>query len=333
MESGSFDELAEIYLKEEKALVNKMGIPFIFDMDATPSDKMKVVQSEYEFQKDTLFFIILAGLVLCCLISFFFLVREDHAANIKGQTNLNNIGSFTILWLVLIGATYFIFSSLNQTYTWNWEGIWQRRWQIFGGWLRTIWVSLLALILCVFIAVGLVIGLKSPFKAVRFFCRSYTEIVRGSPLLVILIVGYYVIAEAFSVGDRLLVGVVLLAVFSGAYLGEILRGGIDSVGKTQFEAARAVGFSTYQTYRYVIIPQAVRRVLPAVAGLFIMLVKDSSLLSVIGAEEFTKRTEIARAATFTGLEAFIPLAIGYLLITIPLALLAKGLERRLDYET
>ena len=180
---------------------------------------------------------------------------------------------------------------------------------------------------------GLVIGFKSPFKAVRFFCRSYTEIVRGSPLLVILIVGYYVIAEAISVGDRLLVGVVLLAVFSGAYLGEILRGGIDSVGKTQFEAARAVGFSTYQTYRYVIIPQAVRRVLPAVAGLFIMLVKDSSLLSVIGAEEFTKRTEIARAATFTGLEAFIPLAIGYLLITIPLALLAKGLERRLDYET
>ena len=332
-ESGSFDELAEIYLKEEKALVNKMGIPFIFDMDATPSDKMKVEQSEYKFQKDTLFFIILAGLVLCCLISFFFLVREDHALSIKGQANLHNIGSFTILWLVLIGVTYFIFSSLNQTYTWNWEGIWQRRWQIFGGWLRTIWVSFLALLLCVFIAVGLVIGFKSPFKAVRFFCRSYTEIVRGSPLLVILIVGYYVIAEAFSVGDRLLVGVVLLAVFSGAYLGEILRGGIDSVGKTQFEAARAVGFSTYQTYRYVIIPQAVRRVLPAVAGLFIMLVKDSSLLSVIGAEEFTKRTEIARAATFTGLEAFIPLAIGYLLITIPLALLAKGLERRLDYET
>ena len=160
---------------------------------------------------------------------------------------------------------------------------------------------LLALLLCVFIAVGLVIGFKSPFKAVRFFCRSYTEIVRGSPLLVILIVGYYVIAEAFSVGDRLLVGVVLLAVFSGAYLGEILRGGIDSVGKTQFEAARAVGFSTYQTYRYVIIPQAVRRVLPAVAGLFIMLVKDSSLLSVIGAEEFTKRTEIARAATLQDL--------------------------------
>ena len=124
----------------------------------------------------------------------------------------------------------------------------------------------------------------------------------------------------------------LLAIFSGAYLGEILRGGIDSVGKTQFEAARAVGFSTFQTYRYVIIPQAVRRVLPAVAGLFIMLVKDSSLLSVIGAEEFTKRTEIARAATFTGLEAFIPLALGYLLITIPLALLARYLERRLNYE-
>ena len=76
--------------------------------------------------------------------------------------------------------------------------------------------------LCVLIAVGLVIGFKSRYRAVRFFCRAYTEIVRGSPLLVILIVGYYVIAEAFDVNDRLLVGVVLLAVFSGAYLGEIL---------------------------------------------------------------------------------------------------------------
>ena len=332
-ESGEFDKLGEIYLKEEKELVNKMGVPFIFDLEESSANKNEPISELDTFQNDLPFFVVLVFLLLGCIISFYLLVREDPRENHNDQLKALHYGSFVILWLALIGVSYFIFSSLNQTYTWNWEGIWQRRWQIFGGWLRTIWVSLLALMLCVLIAVGLVIGFKSRYSAVRFFCRAYTEIVRGSPLLVILIVGYYVIAEAFDVNDRLLVGVVLLAVFSGAYLGEILRGGIDSVGKTQFEAARAVGFSTFQTYRYVIIPQAVRRVLPAVAGLFIMLVKDSSLLSVIGAEEFTKRTEIARAATFTGLEAFIPLAIGYLLITIPLALLARYLERRLNYET
>ena len=332
-ESGEFDKLGEIYLKEEKELVTKMGIPFIFDLEGSSSNENELISELDTFQNDLPFFVVLAFLLLGCIISFYLLVREDPRENHNDQLKPLQYGSFVILWLALIGVSYFIFSSLNQTYTWNWEGIWQRRWQIFGGWLRTIWVSLLALMLCVLIAVGLVIGFKSRYRAVRFFCRAYTEIVRGSPLLVILIVGYYVIAEAFDVNHRLLVGVVLLAVFSGAYLGEILRGGIDSVGKTQFEAAKAVGFSTFQTYKYVIIPQAVRRVLPAVAGLFIMLVKDSSLLSVIGAEEFTKRTEIARAATFTGLEAFIPLAVGYLLITIPLALFARYLERRLNYET
>jgi polar amino acid transport system permease protein len=332
-ESGEFDKLAEVYLKEEKELVNKLGIPFIFDLEQSVEEEKDQIETDLAFKADLPFLCILFFLLSVCLISFYFLVRENRSLSTSYSKSSFELLSFVVLWMVLIGSTYFIFSSLNQTYTWNWEGIWSRRWQIFGGWIRTIWVSLLALVLCVFLAVSLVVGSKSRFKAVRFFCRSYTEIIRGSPLLVILIVGYYVIAEAVDVNNRLLVGVVLLAVFSGAYLSEIIRGGIDSVGKTQFDAARAVGFSTFQAYRYVIIPQAVRRVLPAVAGLFIMLVKDSSLLSVIGAEEFTKRTEIARAATFTGLEAFIPLAVGYLLITIPLALVSRYLERRLNYES
>ena len=332
-ESGEFDKLAEVYLKEEKELVNKLGIPFIFDLEQSVEEEKDQTETDLAFKEDLPFLCVLFFLLSVCLVSFYFLVREDRSLSTRYNKRSFEFVSFAVLWMILIGITYFIFSSLNQTYTWNWEGIWSRRWQMFGGWIRTIWVSLLALVLCVFLAVSLVVGSKSRFKAVRFFCRSYTEIIRGSPLLVILIVGYYVIAEAVDVNNRLLVGVVLLAVFSGAYLGEIIRGGIDSVGKTQFDAARAVGFSTFQAYRYVIIPQAVRRVLPAVAGLFIMLVKDSSLLSVIGAEEFTKRTEIARAATFTGLEAFIPLAVGYLLITIPLALVSRYLERRLNYES
>ncbi|MEC9036396.1 MAG: ABC transporter permease subunit [Verrucomicrobiota bacterium] len=332
-ESGQFEELANIYLQEEKELVRSMGIPFIFDVNPDQKNNEDNVVEDNNTGSDLRFVIIVSILILLSTVAFWRLTREEDDLLMSKDNLLKNLIGFLVLWMILIGVCFFVFSSINRSYHWNWEGIWNRRWQIFDGWIRTLWISLSALLLCIGVGVGLVIGSRCSLKPVRFFCRAYTEIVRGSPLLVVLLFGYYVIAEAFNVNGRIIVGILLLALFAGAYLGEILRGGIDSVGKTQFDSARAVGFSQSQTYRYVIIPQAVRRVLPAVAGLFIMLVKDSSLLSVIGAEEFTKRTDIARAATFTGIEGYLPLAAGYLLITIPLAYCSKRLERRFSYES
>ncbi|MCH2025757.1 MAG: ABC transporter permease subunit [Verrucomicrobiales bacterium] len=332
-ESGQFEELANIYLQEEKELVRSMGIPFIFDVNPDQKNNEDNVVEDNNTGSDLRFVIIVSILILLSTVAFWRLTREEDDLLMSKDNLLKNLIGFLVLWMILIGVCFFVFSSINRSYHWNWEGIWNRRWQIFDGWIRTLWISLSALFLCIGVGVGLVIGSRCSLKPVRFFCRAYTEIVRGSPLLVVLLFGYYVIAEAFNVNGRIIVGILLLALFAGAYLGEILRGGIDSVGKTQFDSARAVGFSQSQTYRYVIIPQAVRRVLPAVAGLFIMLVKDSSLLSVIGAEEFTKRTDIARAATFTGIEGYLPLALGYLLITIPLAYCSKRLERRFSYES
>ena len=332
-ESGQFEELANIYLQEEKELVRSMGIPFIFDVNPDQKNNEDNVVEDNNTGSDFRFVIIVSILILLSTVAFWRLTREEDDLLMSKDNLLKNLIGFLVLWMILIGVCFFVFSSINRSYHWNWEGIWNRRWQIFDGWIRTLWISLSALLLCIGVGVGLVIGSRCSLKPVRFFCRAYTEIVRGSPLLVVLLFGYYVIAEAFNVNGRIIVGILLLALFAGAYLGEILRGGIDSVGKTQFDSARAVGFSQSQTYRYVIIPQAVRRVLPAVAGLFIMLVKDSSLLSVIGAEEFTKRTDIARAATFTGIEGYLPLAVGYLLITIPLAYCSKRLERRFSYES
>lgn len=332
-ESGQFEELANIYLQEEKELVRSMGIPFIFDVNPDQKNNEDNVVEDNNTGSDLRFVIIVSILILLSTVAFWRLTREEDDLLMSKDNLLKNLIGFLVLWMILIGVCFFVFSSINRSYHWNWEGIWNRRWQIFDGWIRTLWISLSALFLCIGVGVGLVIGSRCSLKPVRFFCRAYTEIVRGSPLLVVLLFGYYVIAEAFNVNGRIIVGILLLALFAGAYLGEILRGGIDSVGKTQFDSARAVGFSQSQTYRYVIIPQAVRRVLPAVAGLFIMLVKDSSLLSVIGAEEFTKRTDIARAATFTGIEGYLPLAVGYLLITIPLAYCSKRLERRFSYES
>jgi polar amino acid transport system permease protein len=103
--------------------------------------------------------------------------------------------------------------------------------------------------------------------------------------------------------------------------------------RSQREAARAVGFNTVQTYRYVLIPQAVRRALPGTTGELVSLIKNSSLLSVLGIEEVTQITRLINSRSYTALEGFIPLALAYLAITLPLTWLAQGLERRFAYET
>jgi len=133
--------------------------------------------------------------------------------------------------------------------------------------------------------------------------------------------------------DKFIIGVLLLSVFEGAYLGEILRGGVESIPRTQWESARAVGFSPIQVYRYVIFPQALRRVLPAMAGLFVSLIKDSSLLNVIGVAEYFYNTKNFISRSYAGLEGYVPLAVGYLVLTLPVAWLSHWLEKRFRHET
>jgi polar amino acid transport system permease protein len=99
------------------------------------------------------------------------------------------------------------------------------------------------------------------------------------------------------------------------------------------ESARAVGFTSAQTYRYVVIPQAMRRVLPATAGQFANLIKDSSLLYVIGLGELTMQAKEAHAATYATFESYIPMALGYLILTLPISFWTRSLEERFRYET
>ena len=128
------------------------------------------------------------------------------------------------------------------------------------------------------------------------------------------------------------VGILLLSLYAAAYLAEILRGGIQSISASQFESARAVGFTTKQTYRYVVLPQVFRRVLPAIVGQLANLVKDSAFLSVIGIEEFFQASRIVNAANYTALEGYLPVLNGYLILTLPMFWWANQLERSLQYE-
>ena len=223
----------------------------------------------------------------------------------------------------------------------DWSRAWEYREMLFRGWLVTLGVSFAALGGSIVFGLLFMLGQRSPLVVVRWTCRGVLEFVRDTPLLVHLLFGYFVIFAPLMSrplgehgwDDKLIIGVLLLSVFEGAYLGEILRGGVDSIPRTQWESARAVGFSRIQIYRHVIFPQALRRVLPAMAGLFVSLIKDSSLLSVIGVTEYFYNTRSFISRTYAGLEGYVPLAVGYLVLTIPVAWLSHWLERRFRDET
>jgi polar amino acid transport system permease protein len=217
-------------------------------------------------------------------------------------------------------------------YSWNWAGVWDYRQKFLQGWLTTVALSLAALAASVVIGGLAAFMLRSRRPLVEAAARIYVELIRGTPLLVQLLIGFYVVASAVGLENRYVVGVVVLALFSGAYMAEIFRGGLDAIPRTQLDSARAIGLTPSQSLRLVVLPQAVRIVLPSVAGQLVSLIKDSSLLSVIAISEFTLAAQEVNSFTYSTLESYLPLAAGYLLLTLPLAAVSRWLERRFRYE-
>jgi polar amino acid transport system permease protein len=223
--------------------------------------------------------------------------------------------------------------ALLASATRNWEAVWKYRNAFWQGWLLTVLLSVVSLVLSTLVGLLAALARRSNLLLVRYLSTCYIECVRGMPLLVLILVLFYVVANALGITDRLLVGVVVLSLFAGAYIAEIMRAGIESVGASQLESARAIGLTGAQTYRYVIFPQALRQVLPPLAGQFASIVKDSSLLSIIGLAEFTHTAQQVNSATYSTLESYLPLAVGYLILTLPISLWTHRLGRTLRYET
>jgi polar amino acid transport system permease protein len=217
-------------------------------------------------------------------------------------------------------------------YQWNWAGVWEYRGLLVRGWLTTVAVSLAALAASILVGAVAAAMLRSSRPLVEAAARVYVELIRGTPLLVQLLIGFYVVASAVGLDNRYVAGVLVLALFSGAYMAEIFRGGLDAIPRAQIDSGRAIGLSPGQILRLVVLPQAVRIALPAVAGQLVSLVKDSSLLSVIAISEFTLAAQEVNSFTYSALESYLPLAAGYLALTLPLSALARALERHFRYE-
>lgn len=239
--------------------------------------------------------------------------------------------NFAAALLLIALALYLPFTHLETN--WHWSKVWRYRDKLLQGYRLTIVISLASLGLSTLFGLASALAGRSRFLPLRFANRIYVDLVRGTPLLVQILILYYVTANAIGITDRNVAGVVILSMSYGAYISEVIRAGIESIGKTQLESAKAIGLTTVQTYRYVIFPQALRQIMPSLAGQLVSLIKDSSLLSIISVSEFAKNAQETGNITFSIFECYIPLAAGYLILTLPISFLTRYLEGRSRFET
>jgi polar amino acid transport system permease protein len=214
-------------------------------------------------------------------------------------------------------------------YDWRWGTALRWHRALLRALWVTVWISVLSLLLGTALGFVTALGRMSRTLVWNQLASIYVEVIRGTPFLVQLIVLYYGIAPQLGVDNPMVIAVAGLAFFAGAYVGEIIRAGIQSIDRGQTEAARSLGMTRWQCMRHVLIPQTIPRILPPLTGQFINNIKDSSLLSVIAVSEVTKVTRDAASKDALAFELYVPLALLYLAITLPLSLWNRRLEERL----
>lgn len=242
---------------------------------------------------------------------------------------LSSFIQITIAFGLICTIIFVVFTNQNL----QWESVWAYRQLFLKGWLTTIQLSLASLLLSLLIGLFAALLKRSEFPIGVMLTKIYIEVIRGTPLLVQILFFYYVVAHSIGLENRYVAGILILSLFHGAYIAEMIRMGIDNISATQLDSARAIGLSPIQCYRFVIFPQAVKQITPPLAGQFASIIKDSSLLSIIGINELTNNAQQINSATYSTLEIFLPLGIAYLLLTLPISLYSKYLERKFRYET
>lgn len=166
------------------------------------------------------------------------------------------------------------------------------------------------------------------FKIASFICNIYLTVIRGTPVLVQLLIIYFVVFGSVNV-NKIVVAIIAFGINSGAYVAEIVRSGIISIDNGQMEAGRSLGFNYAQTMWHIIMPQAIRNILPALGNEFIVLLKETSVAGYIALQDLTKAGDIIRSRTFDAFMPLISVAIIYLIIVMILSAGLRRLERRL----
>jgi polar amino acid transport system substrate-binding protein len=208
------------------------------------------------------------------------------------------------------------------------------RWAyVLSGLKNTLIIALCAVILGVFI--GFLVGIvrvahdkTGVLPILNAICKLYLTIIRGTPAMIQLLIIYYVVFQSVNI-SKILVAVIAFAINSGAYVAEIIRGGIMSIDEGQTEAGRSLGLNYRQTMIYIILPQAVKNVLPSLANEFITLIKETSICGYIGLMDLTRGGDIIRSQTYEPFLPLIAVALIYLVIVEILTVLVGRWEKSL----
>ena len=226
-----------------------------------------------------------------------------------------------------------MFDEFKQQFILNFVS--EDRWRyLANGLLVTLKLTMFAVLL------GLIIGFTiaiirnvhdntGKLKVLNFLCNVYLTIIRGTPVVVQLLIIYFVIFGSVRI-DKALTAILAFGINSGAYQAEIFRAGIQSIPRGQMEAGRSLGFSYFQTMALVIMPQAIRNVIPTLLNEFITLVKETSVAGYIALEDLTKGGDIIRSRTYSAFMPLIAVALIYLVMVLILERLVKMIERRLN---
>ncbi len=208
------------------------------------------------------------------------------------------------------------------------------------GLVCTVSISFLTVLLGFCLALILALMRLSRSKLLRIIATTYVEVFRATPMLVQLFIVYYVLFGnvnlpvfklfGFIRFERFLPGVVALAMNSGAYLSEIIRSGIQSIDGGQTEASRSLGLSSFQTLRYIILPQAIKNILPAIANEFVTIIKESSICYTIGVQDIMYAVSATKGATYRVAEPLLIAAVVYFCLTFPTSKIIAYFERRMS---
>lgn len=208
------------------------------------------------------------------------------------------------------------------------------RWMsLFWGLFVTLKITFFAVIL------GFVLGFSvaivrnvyentKKLKILNFICNVYLTVIRGTPVVVQLLIIYFVIFSSIRI-DKSIAAILAFGINSGAYQAEIFRSGINSIPKGQMEAGRSLGFSYAQTMVNIIMPQAIKNVLPTLGNEFIVLMKETSVAGYIALEDLTKAGDVIRSRTYSAMMPFLAVALLYLIMVMFFTYLLKLFERRL----
>jgi len=199
---------------------------------------------------------------------------------------------------------------------------------LLRGAVTTVAISVSAMSLALVLGLFAAVGRMSRGRTLRFISGFYVEVIRGTPLLVQLFIVYYGLPSYGIRLDPFVAGFLTLGIHYGAYLSEVYRAGILSVDRGQWEAASSIGMTRSMVLRVIILPQAVRVILPPVGNYFISMLKDSALTATISVSELLRAGQLRVAITFRAMDIYLMVAVIYLALSWPLSLLVRWLEKR-----